>query len=271
MRAAQLLGFKDQGTTQVQVEILPEESRSLKEEILARQNDGKKGSVRQASDASSQNDVVIQPPPRPQNLTPSSANYPQSANAPAAGVSGALISADASVGVSARSADYNAWDADRPQSAAQKEYRTEKNVLKQAPQPEKTVPAAKSVPVSAGKTSKSAIGQKVKSVVSVSSFPAGYYVQVGAFSSKENADKMARRVSSFGKATVSPVDVRGKTLYRVRLGPDDAQKAVEIMDNVTAAGIAGARLVEEKKVSSPAPVHSAVSRRAATYRSEDEF
>ena len=62
----------------------------------------------------------------------------------------------------------------------------------------------------------------------------------------ENAEKMRSRVSSFGPTLILPVTVNAKTLYRVRLGPESAKKALEIMDKVTGSGISDARLVEEK-------------------------
>ena len=57
---------------------------------------------------------------------------------------------------------------------------------------------------------------------------------------------MKAKVASFGKAVIQPVTNGGKTLYRVRLGPDNAKKALEIMDKVSGSGIADPRLVEEK-------------------------
>lgn len=42
--------------------------------------------------------------------------------------------------------------------------------------------------------------------------------------------------------------MNGKTLYRVRIGPASAKKALETIDRVTKSGISGARLVEEKNV-----------------------
>ena len=270
MRAAQLLGFKDQGTTQVEVEILPEESRQLKQEMLSGQGS--------AVASKYQNAAIEAMPPKPKNLA-GSTTYSIKTNEPA-GVFEALVSASSRV--VENEAQYNAWDADREKTAAEKPYTPEKTVkakkkaaepvkkqtveTQKVSQPASAVPA-RNKPVAAGK--KTASETKAR-VVPLSSFGEGFYVQVGAFSSEDNAQKMAQKVSSYGKVAVSSVDVRGKTLYRVRLGPTTAQHAVEMMDKVTASGISGARLVEEKgkaPVSTPLPERESRS----VYASEDEF
>lgn len=56
-----------------------------------------------------------------------------------------------------------------------------------------------------------------------------YYVQAGAFSTEERADKLASSLDSMG-ARVSPTTVNGRSLYRVRIGPfKDAQQANEAL------------------------------------------
>ena len=124
--------------------------------------------------------------------------------------------------------EYNDWDDDIPQAQAKKAVDTS---FKNQPKPAATLKVA----------SKKSSPKQEKSVVAP-----GYYVQVGAFGSMDNAEKMRSRVSSFGNALILPVTVNAKTLYRVRLGPESAKKALEIMDKVTNNGISDARLVEEK-------------------------
>jgi len=72
MKAAQLLGFKDQGTTQVQVEVLPEESKALKRELLAEQ-----GGASSAAPVPAAVSQETNKPAPPKNL-----NYPRLANKP---------------------------------------------------------------------------------------------------------------------------------------------------------------------------------------------
>lgn len=229
MRAAQLLGFKEQGTTQVQVEILPEESRKLKAELLAA-----------AAESSGQSEYPQGPIAKPQNLA-YSVNYPRLANPPpaASSVESAPLVAAA---IPEKEGKYNDWDDDLSKAQAQ-EIVTETPAR---PPVKKDTPKASTKPAQSKKTA-----AKTAAPVVSSSVAAGYYVQVGAFGSMENAEKMRDKVSRFGSAFIQPVtSAGGKTLYRVRLGPENAKKALEIMDKVSNSGISDARLVEEKGNSS---------------------
>ncbi len=222
MRAAQLLGFKEQGTTQVQVEILPEESKKLKEEMLA----AAKGTGKTVATASlNEAEYAQEPIDLPQNLT-YSPNHPKLANQPPSSVvSNAPLIATAAVGQ--KNNEYNDWDEDLTKAQAQKE-------IKETPKTTKKMAEKKTV-------------DKKTSAVSYSSVVApGYYVQVGAFGNQDNAEKMREKVARFGSAIILPVTINSKTLYRVRLGPENAKNALAIMDKVTANGISDARLVEEK-------------------------
>lgn len=53
------------------------------------------------------------------------------------------------------------------------------------------------------------------------------YVQAGAFSVYDNAVKLSSRLSGFSSATVMPTQVKGQTLYRVRLGPVESVDAAD--------------------------------------------
>jgi rare lipoprotein A len=61
------------------------------------------------------------------------------------------------------------------------------------------------------------------------------FVQAGAFSMRDNAERLKSDLSRFGAARVDAVDVNGRTLHRVRLGP---------MNDVTLAQATLSRLVE---------------------------
>ncbi|MBR1778866.1 MAG: septal ring lytic transglycosylase RlpA family protein [Alphaproteobacteria bacterium] len=226
MRAAQLLGFKEQGTTQVQVEILPEESKKLKEEMLA-MAEGTAGAMPVALNGAvyAQEEVTA-----PQNLGYPS-NYPRLANPPPAANNPAvapLVAASAGT----KESPYNDWDDDLPKAQAQKTA-YEAPAAPQKQETPKPAPAKASAP-------------KPKAAeVSVIVAP-GYYVQVGAFGNIDNAEKMRAKAARFGSAVIQPVTTAGKTLYRVRLGPENAKKALEIMDKVSNNGFSDARLVEEK-------------------------
>lgn len=295
MRAAQLLGFKDQGTTQVEVEILPEESRALKEALLS----GGEAPAFTANDAPEEA-MVQETPKRPVNLNAQSEAGSYNAETAPAAFSQALI--ETPTQTAEPQPEYNDWDADRSKAEAAKTVEPEKieaakpaasavpasmtkpvavpapaatAVKAAAPKPKAHAPAAQAAPVAQAAPAKKAASARKSAqtgVVTTGSFAAGYYVQVGAFSSEENAQKMVRKVSRFGNVAVSPVKSDGKTLYRVRLGPADARKAVEMMDNVENAGISGARLVEEKRTA-PAAKSKAkpASARVSAPVFDDEF
>jgi DedD protein len=67
----------------------------------------------------------------------------------------------------------------------------------------------------------------------------GWVVQVGAFGSAATADKMADQLRSAGfKAFVSPVSRSGKTLQRVRVGPEsDRARADSLAASLKARGL----------------------------------
>ena len=70
------------------------------------------------------------------------------------------------------------------------------------------------------------------------------YVQVGSFARHDNANRLAAKLSSVGKAKVQEGYVGGKPVFRVRLGPvgsvDDADR---LLDAVVATGQQDARVV----------------------------
>lgn len=238
MRAAQLLGFKDNGTTQVQVEILPEESKALRDEILALEKSGVAAAGIKSATAPSERAAIEEPaaqtvaPPKDLGFSP---DRPRLAN-PRPAMDAPLITGGAPRETTQK---YNDWDEDLPKAQAEKAY--------QPP----VVPEVKPKPAPAPKKEKKTARKpeaSPKSLNVTTQTAPGYYVQVGAFGSTENAAKMRDRVASFGSVVTSPVTVNGKTLYRVRIGPASAKKALETIDRVTKSGISGARLVEEKNV-----------------------
>jgi DedD protein len=66
-------------------------------------------------------------------------------------------------------------------------------------------------------------------------------VQLGSFGQRENAERLARELKSQGFAAfVSPLTHTGRTLYRVRVGPEEQRGAAEeLARRLTSAGHAG--------------------------------
>ena len=75
--------------------------------------------------------------------------------------------------------------------------------------------------------------------------PTGIFVQAGAFSVRANAERLQRDLNGIAPVQVDPINVRGRTLYRVKLGPiASVQKADEVLERVIALGSTGARVVK---------------------------
>jgi rare lipoprotein A len=75
-----------------------------------------------------------------------------------------------------------------------------------------------------------------------------FYIQVGAFSSRANAETLRDRLGAPGEFIVSVAEARvdGRTLYRVRIGPiDDIEIADSIVASLMALGINEHSIVTE--------------------------
>jgi rare lipoprotein A len=71
-----------------------------------------------------------------------------------------------------------------------------------------------------------------------------YFIQAGAFSVYENADRLRSRLAPFGPVEVSPAMVEGVRVYRVRLGPiGSADEAHAVLSSVVVAGHQQAHIV----------------------------
>ena len=72
----------------------------------------------------------------------------------------------------------------------------------------------------------------------------GFYVQTGAFSTAENAERQRDAVSSYGASEISQGSAGGREVYRVRLGPYTTPDAAGIVaDRLKRSGYGDARVV----------------------------
>ncbi len=70
------------------------------------------------------------------------------------------------------------------------------------------------------------------------------FVQAGAFSSQGNAELVRQQLAPLGDATVTPINVNGQTLYRVRVGPvESLESADTVLSRVVQQGHRGARII----------------------------
>jgi len=74
--------------------------------------------------------------------------------------------------------------------------------------------------------------------------PTRIYVQAGAFSYFDNANRVRARLSSLGEVKVSSVLVDGRDLFRVRVGPfDSVDQADRVLEQLIGAGFPNSRIV----------------------------
>ena len=74
----------------------------------------------------------------------------------------------------------------------------------------------------------------------------GYFVQVGAFGQRENANRAKSNASQLGSTVISPVNGSYGTIYRVRIGPMRSQsQAVEMQQKAVSNGIYDAKIVSQ--------------------------
>ncbi len=209
-RAAQLLGFEAQGTARVRVTILPDESRQLKLALLQGDTEAGGATVVAAAPRESVASDALPPPPgaRASGAVASGALPPPSATLPSA----------------------------QPSTAGRGGARSE-GIARPAPP---VAPGGSTTPVgSRGGSSEvaalpvpeQAAAVPVLTVVPVRS--TSLYVQAGAFASRDNAQRLGARLSSFGRTQVQPIRVGPQELYRVRVGPvQSVREADQLLERV---------------------------------------
>lgn len=214
--AADKLGVIQNGTAQVRVRYLPEESRRNIEQAVA--------SGKLKADTKTLAALGMQEAPP--------------ANAP---------SAPAFQIVSSAYADEPApYAGSRTVSAEAPLAPVQVNELPSPPvQTTRTAPV--STPISPLTPSPVTVAPTTAQVASSAQKAAGRqsFVQVASFSHPENAHDLAQRLASLGPASVKPVDISGRTWYRVRLGPVASSGAQDMLIAVRDMGLPDARIVTE--------------------------
>lgn len=70
------------------------------------------------------------------------------------------------------------------------------------------------------------------------------YIQAGAFSRYDYANRLSAQLSPIGKTTISQAKASGGDIYRVRLGPvSSVEEADKLLDKIVDSGFPDARLV----------------------------
>jgi rare lipoprotein A len=81
-------------------------------------------------------------------------------------------------------------------------------------------------------------------VSSVPVRPTNIYVQAGAFTRPDNANRLKAKLASLGNVKISGSQVNGANFYRVRIGPlTSVSEADRLLDRVVDSGVTDARIV----------------------------
>lgn len=83
-------------------------------------------------------------------------------------------------------------------------------------------------------------------VASDAAIPSGIFIQAGSFSQAQNAHDLSQRLTNVGRTSVKPVEISGRTWYRVRVGPlADMGTANSALQSLQDMGIRDARVVRD--------------------------
>ncbi len=203
-RGAELLGFKQQGTAKVRVQILGEESRAIAD---AARRSGK--NVKLASGNNLGNNMGN--------------NLPAPAALPRTPVQTQALPAPTIIEGGAAPA---------------------KAVDVQPLPPPPSSPSVSPALASIGTYQGQRFLPSAKVTQTAPPAHADLYVQAGAFSNYDNAERLSQDLAKIGKTEVSQAVVNGRTFYRVRLGPlRDVAQADNVLARVTKAGQSQARII----------------------------
>lgn len=219
-RSAQLLGFEPQGTARVRVEVLAEESRTLKAAMM--RGPAAETQIAAAVPRAAVASDTLPPPPgaRAATGTTVAALPPPSATLPPV---------QTTTATSGRS---------KGKVVQQPAARPAAPVVAQPAQPvpaptrgtaatSRAASAASVTEVAALPVQQQAAATAMVTVNPVQ--PTSLFIQAGAFSNYDNAYRMSVRLSRYGQAKVTTVNSAGQQLYRVRLGPVGSVKDADAL------------------------------------------
>lgn len=223
-RAAQLLGFEGQGTARVRVEILADESRSLKQAMMRGQPTPDMTAVAAVPRAGVSSDS-LPPPPGAKAQQVATASLPP----PSATMPEQVPSARA---------------AGRSRSAVQPAARPAPPVVAQPISPAASTPRRTvSAPVEPAALPVQQQASVSPVVTQAAVQPTSIFVQAGAFANYDNAYRLSVRLSRYGQAKVTPISSGGQQLFRVRVGPVGSVTEADALLADVAAVVPEARIV----------------------------
>ncbi len=74
----------------------------------------------------------------------------------------------------------------------------------------------------------------------------GLFIQAGAFSQADNAERLSAKLQALANTQIAPVQSGGRTLYRVRLGPiSNHNEAFVLQEKMAALGIFDSKIIQD--------------------------
>ncbi len=248
-RAAQLLGFEAEGTAPVEVKIVKDASIRVAEEAMRNS-----GQVLLADAGAAATTAAVGPPPasyasaaapirtateatpRPRSRAPRprpTRPAPLPSMAQAAPTALAAGTGDAPRRSSGAYAALSGFALIAPAEAA--------------PLPSTARPAPERNTLAGPTRTREMPLSRSRTVADMGGGPSGrLYVQAGAFSLRDNAQRVQTRIAPLGMVRVMTVAVNGVQVYRVRLGPvENVEQADRLLQRVVSSGYPGARIVTD--------------------------
>ncbi len=225
MRAAQLLGFANKGTARVRLEVLEKESRILAA-AASRGEDTTRltlADLQAGRDAGTPlSDATVypaaMPPVKMASADGDADSMPESLRTPTITVEELAAPVKAGTPAKAAPIPLTADPSNRPPPLAPSMTEGHMNAGRFMPDP-----VVSTAPVR----------------------PTGIFVQAGSFAVFDNAQRLTKKLSAIAPATIDPVTVNCRKLYRVKLGPIASVSAADsILEKVIRAGESSARVIK---------------------------
>jgi rare lipoprotein A len=217
-RSAQLLGFENQGTARVRVDVLAEESRTVKAAML-RGPAGTETQIAAAVPRAAIASDALPPPAGARSSTTVAALPPPSATLPPAETTTATSGRSKGKVVQRPAA--------RPAAPVVAEPAAPATPTRGQTATSRVAPAAPVTEVAALPVQQQPAATAMVTINPVQ--PTNLFIQAGAFSNYDNAHRMSVRLSRYGHAKVTTYNGAGQQLYRVRIGPLNSVKDADAL------------------------------------------
>jgi rare lipoprotein A len=253
-KAASLLGFINQGTAKVRIEVLEKESRQIAE-AAKRGMDTSKITLAELNKLSPQQPTRTAATARTQ--VPVLTTVPANAARP---VQVASLKNDAEfLPESLQTPTITVEELSAPGAKTSNNWGTARQAAQPQPAPQAVKPQAAptktdrdSFVQNLGLENRTASDTMASGTIQDGRFmpdpvvtrapvnPTGIFVQAGSFTVRDNAERLSQKLSRLGPVLVDPVMVSGRQFWRVRVGPiDTVETADGILDEVIRIGGTG--------------------------------